>query len=422
MRRSPLPVPALLALVAGLLFLPSASASAPRLAPPIVTASDPVAATKHPQAAHRDCRTRNVARGEMGKTIVSTIRSETKRRGLTSTLFRVTQGGRLIASGALGSDVTGVPVQQSVHFRNGNVAFGYLGILLLRMAEKGMVRLDDPVGRWLPELQLPNANTVTLEMLVRNTSGYPDYVTAQPFVDAFLADPFRTFTSSQLLDYAFATRPWYPPGTGWSYAHTNYLLLGKALEAAGDQPLGKLMSREVIKPLGLTETAPVYTSRLPNPPLHTYSRERGNFEETTSWNPSWQTARGAVLATTICDMVRSARAVGTGRALSRQSFQKFISDDPVEHQPRPAGCPTTVCNEFPATEHYALGVVLLNGWIIQNPLFAGQGGLHAYLPEQDIAVAIISVAGQRSEPNVNDARAIWKILAAKITPGHVPAR
>src|SRR5690349_3744523 len=41
------------------------------------------------------------------------------------------RGGQLIASETVGVNVTGVPVDQAVHFRNGNVVFAYLGQLLL---------------------------------------------------------------------------------------------------------------------------------------------------------------------------------------------------------------------------------------------------------------------------------------------------
>lgn len=359
-----------------------------------------------------------MADGAEGQSIKATMEKESTARGLTSLLYRVTKGDELIASGAIGTNVTGVPVEQSVYFRNGNVAFAYMGTLLLLMAEAGEVNLEDPVSKWLPNQKLPEANTVTLGMLVRNTSGYADYVTNDDFVNAFEADPFREFTQQELLDYGFATPQLYPPGTAWSYAHTNYQVLGAALQAASEKPLDDLLTERVLTPLGLTNTAPVLTPLLPDPALHTFSSERGKLEESTFWNPSWQTARGAVLSTTICDMVASARLVGTGELLTPESFKAFISDDPVEHQTPPAGCPATACRQFPDTMHYGLGVIVQSGWIFQTPLFAGQGSLHAYLPDQDLAVAIVAVTGAESKVGANHAQDIWKILTNELSPDH----
>jgi D-alanyl-D-alanine carboxypeptidase len=47
--------------------------------------------------------------------------------------------------------MTGVPATPDMRFRNGAVAIAYLGTLLLRLAEKRVVALDDPVAKWLPD-------------------------------------------------------------------------------------------------------------------------------------------------------------------------------------------------------------------------------------------------------------------------------
>lgn len=398
----------------------SAGSSSSTTSDTSASAASGTAAASAALAGIEDCETEKVAIGAEGDAIVATIEREAEQRGLTSVLFRVTKGEDLIASGAIGDSVTGVPVEHSMHFRNGAVAFAYMGTLLLLMTESGEVALDDTVAQWLPDLQVPNADTVTLEMLVRNTSGYPDYVPDNTFENDFNANPFQEFTAQDLLDYALAAPPHYDPGTAWSYAHTNYVILGAALEAAGGAPLSDLLADRVIRPMGLAETAAVHTPLLPEPVLHTYSTERGPLEETTFWNPSWQTAPGSVIATNICDMVTSARAIGTGRLLAPASFEAFTSDDSVEHQAPPAGCPESACREFPQGLIYALGVLVLNDWIVQTPLFGGQGSVHAYLPDDDLAVAMVAVTGKESEADVNHAQAIWTAIAAEVTPDHRP--
>ena len=69
--------------------------------------------------------------------------------------------------------------------------------------------------------------------LAQMTSGYPDYVIGN---DAFGAelydDPFRQWEPDELLSFATSKPLLYEPGTNWNYAHTNYVLLGRALEKA----------------------------------------------------------------------------------------------------------------------------------------------------------------------------------------------
>lgn len=364
------------------------------------------------------CADEDVAVGSDGETIARIVESAVGDDDLTSVLYRVTRGGELIAAGAVGDTVTGIPVTQDLHFRNGNVAFAYMGTLLLLMAEEGVVSLDDTVADWLPDLDVPNADTVTLKMLVANTSGYPDYVPDQAFQDSFLGDPFEHFTPQQLIDYAFTSPPWYDPGTAWTYAHTNYVILGEALAAAGGKPLGDLLTEKVIVPMGLQSTTPVLTPLVPAPVLHTFSTERGMFEETTYWNPSWQTAPGSVIATDICDLVASAEAVGTGELLEPASFELMIAPDTADLAPPPSTCP--LCRQFDEEQYYGLGVIVRAGWIHQTPLFGGAGAVHAYLPSEELAVAVVAVTGEGSTPNTNYASRIWTSIARELTPENVP--
>ncbi len=55
--------------------------------------------------------------------------------------------------------------------------------------------------------------------------------------DALYADPFRRWTVHEMLQYAVDQPLLYPPGTNWNYAHTNYVLLGLALEKATGEPM-----------------------------------------------------------------------------------------------------------------------------------------------------------------------------------------
>jgi CubicO group peptidase (beta-lactamase class C family) len=60
----------------------------------------------------------------------------------------------------------------------------------------------------------------------------------------------------QWVAHEISSPPHYPPGTAWSYAHTNHVILGQALEAIGGEKLGTLITDQIIKPLHLKDTAP----------------------------------------------------------------------------------------------------------------------------------------------------------------------
>jgi len=170
---------------------------------------------------------------------------------LGAVIVQVTDHGRRLFTQAYGESMTGVPATADMHFRNGAVAAQYMSTLLLRLVDQGRVGLDDAVANWLPEL--PHASDVTLRMLAGMTSGYPDYV-SDALIEALYADPFHTFTQEELLDFAFAQPHLFTPGTNWSYAHTNAVVLGIILQQVTGKPLDAALSRGVLKPLGLRDT------------------------------------------------------------------------------------------------------------------------------------------------------------------------
>jgi CubicO group peptidase (beta-lactamase class C family) len=263
------------------------------------------------------------------------IEENIEKRHLRSVIVRVTIDGKEILTRAYGESMTGVPATTDMHFRNGAVAISYVSTLLLMLVDEKKVSLDDKVSTWLPDL--PHASEVTLGQLAQMTSGYVDYVIGNTEMnEALYADPFRQWTTDELLAFAVTKPLWYSPGTGWDYAHTNYVILGLALEKITGKPMADVLQEKVLGPMGLTNTSGnAGTPAIPEPALHAFTSERkpalnipdstGFYEESTFWNPSWTITHGAIQTTDIFDMDTTAIAVGTGKLLSPESYQKMIS-------------------------------------------------------------------------------------------------
>lgn len=350
---------------------------------------------------------------------------------LRSVIIRVTKGDNEILTEAYGESITGVPADVTMHFRNGAVAISYVSTLLLILVDEGTVKLDDRLSTWLPDV--PHSDEVTLRQLAQMTSGYPDYVLGNDaFADALYDDPFRHWTTDQLLAFALDKPLLYPPGTNWSYAHTNYVLLGLALEKATGQAMPALMSRYVLDPLELTNTAQSETAEIAEPVLHAFTSERRQhleiptttpfYEESTYWNPSWTITHGAVQYTNIVDLATSARAIGSGELLSEPSYAEFRSTDLRGRTHPQPGCAT--CAEM--TEHYTygLGIVISGEWLLQNPLFGGAAAVMAYLPADDIAIAVAvtyAPAAFDDDGNyTNEADTLFRRIGAHLAPEHAP--
>jgi D-alanyl-D-alanine carboxypeptidase len=235
---------------------------------------------------------------------------------LKAVLARVTKGAEELATVAMGESMTGVPATADMHFRNGAVAISYLGTVLLQLVDEGKVGVDDTIDRWVPKA--PASDKVTLRMLITCTSGYPDFVQDKAFLDAIEKHPFRAWTSEEQLAYVAGKPLLYEPGTNWSYAHTNFVRLGEALSSITGKPVEELIRERIVEPLGMKGTQSHQTAEIPEPVLHAYTKERGTYEESTFWDPSWTLAKGSVMITDIHDLATSARAIGTGKLVSEK--------------------------------------------------------------------------------------------------------
>jgi len=352
---------------------------------------------------------------------------------LKALLIHVIVDGEQLVSVAYGESMNGVPANPQMHLRNGAVSITYMSTLLLQFVDDGLVTLDDPIGNWLPDL--PEADAVTLRMLTNMTSGYPDFVQNQTFQKTFYDDPFAIFDSQQLIDFGLSTPRVFSPGENWDYSHTNYVILGLALEQIGGAPLADLLQERISAPLGLTGTQSSQTAQIPEPVLHAFSSERRSFlgipagsrfyEETTFWNPSWTLAPGAVQTSTIADMAVSALAFAEGSLLSPESHAAQIAPDLIGFGAPLEGCPA--CHTLNADYSYGLGIVLSGAWVLQNPLLAGYGSVAAGLPGRNLAIAVATTFTEACFDDQGDnrsSRASWNIfaeIAAILAPDAVPA-
>lgn len=354
-----------------------------------------------------------------------------KQQHLRAVIVRVTQDGREVVTKAVGESMTGVPATTDMHFRNGAVAISYVSTLLLRLVDEGKVSLDDKLSKFLPDV--PSADRVTLGELAQMTSGYVDYVIGNTAMnDAMYADPFRQWTTDELLAFAVRQPLRYEPGTNWNYAHTDYLLLGLALEKATGKSMAKLLSEKVLRPLGLTNTANSDTAQIPAPVLHAFTSERRAalriprgvpfYEESTYWNPSWTITHGAVQTSNIYDLEATAVGIGSGRLLSQESYRRLVSTDLLGKTRAQPDCAT--CAPMTDGYTYGMGIVISGGWLLQNPMFAGYSAVEAYLPSKKIAIAVAATfapeAFDADGDYSNSSEVLFRRIGAELAPDQAP--
>jgi len=339
---------------------------------------------------------------EVAERIDAIIREAMEKHALKAVLAGFAIDGQPLTVMAWGESMTGVPATPDMHFRNGAVAIAYIGTVLLQLRDKGILDMDDRLSKWFPEY--PQADQITLTMLINGTSGYADYVTDASFLQDFYADPFRQWRPDELIAIGLNRPMICDPGTCWSYAHTNFVILGKVLEQVTGRPLEELIREGILDPLSLADTRSEATAVIQEPVLHAFDGERGMYEKSTYWNPSWTLASGAIMTSNIADILKSAAAIGTGALVSPASHALQLAPLTAKFTP------------WSETSYYGFGVFVVNGWIVQNPSFAGYAATMAYLPSHKLASAVSVTVREKASTDGNLSTDVLKAIAAYLAP------
>jgi CubicO group peptidase (beta-lactamase class C family) len=120
------------------------------------------------------------------------------------------------------------------------------------LVDRGLLRWDDPVRKYLPNLVLPN-DTLTSQATVRDFLSHRTGIEAANMMWVPTA-----VTRDEVLGRMRYLRTIAPFRRQMVYSNIGYIVAGEAMAAAARQPLEELLRDLVIKPLGLTSTTWTY--------------------------------------------------------------------------------------------------------------------------------------------------------------------
>jgi len=232
-------------------------------------------------------------------------------------------------------------INDATLFQVGSVTKPLTAILILMLEARGLFDIDDPAGHYVSGF--PSWRTATIRQLLNMTAGLKSYSDEDVvrFWCILKQRPGRRWTSRELLRLgaSFAPETNFPPGAGWNYSNTNYVLAGMIARVVSDLPLPLLYRRLIFnrRPAQMPDTY-YFPSAYPHAVLdriaHGYVRQNLEIEgcgvifpldaDVTLVNGSWAKAAGAVVSTSN-DLVRGFNALFRGELLPRAQFDEFTA-------------------------------------------------------------------------------------------------
>lgn len=180
-------------------------------------------------------------------------------------LFSVQSGdGKLAWSGAAGiNDLRlGDSLQADQTFRIASVTKTYVATAILRLMEKKVLRLEDPISMHLSPLNAEilekdyDLKQITIFQILRHSAGFYDHTNAPEFFEKVFSVPVYEWTRTAQLQLGVEKgEPVGPPGGQFSYSDMGYVILGELIETYTGKSLdGGIKELLGLEKLGLAQT------------------------------------------------------------------------------------------------------------------------------------------------------------------------
>jgi CubicO group peptidase (beta-lactamase class C family) len=265
------------------------------------------------------------------------------------------------AGGRMTLELGSPPMEEDTLFRIASLTKPIGGALTLSLVEGGLIGLDDPIARWLPEaanprvLRAPDAlldqtteaqRPITVRQLLTLTFGWGAVLVDSPLQRAMLErgiypGPLPPQMSAEEFMARLAELPLaFQPGEGWLY-HTGLDVLGVLLSRATGRRLSELLAERITGRLGMASTAywTAHVERLatayrPGP----HGLEVSDPPDGANAVPPAFEALGSGLLSTAGDVLRFFTAMADGGApvLTSESLALMTTDALTEAQRRQA--------------------------------------------------------------------------------------
>jgi D-alanyl-D-alanine carboxypeptidase len=227
------------------------------------------------------------------------------------------------AVGLDASFVSGADILPSDEVRLASNIKPFMAAAILKLVEQGRFELDDPMApllspraRAIFEKAGRKIDQITIRQLLNHSSGIDDYGNSRLFqLLAYVPTAFgfaRAWSASDQMWFSAAMTPAHPPGAGFSYSDTNYLLLADInATALGIPNIGAALRKSLNwSNIGANDTywegyepAPVGTRRV--------RQCRGGIED-TNLNFSFDQHGGGGLVMSMSGLARAHKAIVRG--------------------------------------------------------------------------------------------------------------
>lgn len=236
----------------------------------------------------------------------------------------LSQNGKVIYQKAIGYALVSAgkpfPATIKTRYRIGSITKMFTAVMIFQLIQENKLGLSTTLAKFYP--QLPNADKITISMMLNHRSGLRNF-TSDPGYATYMLKPQ---THAQMLTTIAALKPEFEPDTKAAYSNANFVLLGYIAEHLTGKTYGEILKQRIANKIGLTDT---YYGEATS----TAKNEAYSFAYTTNWTQQPETdmsipgGAGAIVSTP-ADLVKFIEALFDGKLVTKAQLEvmKTIKD------------------------------------------------------------------------------------------------
>jgi len=289
------------------------------------------------------------------------------------------------------------------HFRIGSNTKTFVVGVILQLVDEKKLSLDDPLSKFSLGVTVPNPKNITVREMCNMRSGlFEAYDTPQ--VNELNITPSMTFDPRTVINWAAEQKPYFAPNKGYHYSNTNYLLLGLIIENVTHDSVGNEIQKRLLRPFALKQTSSPATMAMPDPWARGYGLDKKrNWEDVSNTVPVSMMGSAGEMISDMDDMKRWIKLYTTGKVSGSATYRALMQCVPTGQ----------------GNLAFGLGLGCSAGWFGYTGGLPGYNTANYYFPKTGLTV-VAWVDVQRNDPNPGAANAMFRDIAALLTPDNRP--
>lgn len=307
------------------------------------------------------------------------------------------RGTWLKAKGKANIEV-GIDMSLTNTFRIGSISKTFIVTIILQLVDEGLLHLEDTLNEFVP--WVPNSQNITIRQLCNNTSGIFNYGEDHDLSMEYVNSEFLAhYTPEALVRVAIDHDPYFPPGEGFHYSNTNFVLLGMIIEMVTGNTLENELKSRIFDRLNLSNTTfPVaHSTQMTGSYSHGYLEADGQLKDYTVSDHSIQWGAGGVISD-LSDLKLWAHAMGEGILISQEMQHERLKWSPYSQS---------------GLFRYGLGIFYIGDFLGHDGGCIGFNTALFYLPEKKAVFVILLNQSNDYSGAIN----IFVGLADRVFPG-----